>query len=779
MILYILDDNFDEVEVIDGYESLIWTERFDKAGDFELRIFRGVTDRNAITQGTILGIHESKRMMVVEKIEENPTEDGNVVQVYTGRSMEGAFLANRVGRSDPVGSPKVLLNNLVRSTLLFGELDVRDKFDRLEFGTNQVYPASKIGPSVEAPSWSAPGWYNLLDVHESSSSDSAPLGFRIIRDRQKGRVFYENYTGNDRTEYGGMDTDATKLIYDNPYFNESDKMVRVWTNLAKNPGMTEDHALFLHKTSDGDSVPVLKSGDIDFSVVDIPEAVSGKGWKLTAPTGVASNQTSVTITAGNGQYNSLGEDWCGSPWYGRKIRITVSIYLPQAFAGTGLHPNRASFLIFSGKGSTQGNAIFSLTAPNTAGHHTLSGVVFLPASGNTGGFDSFRALFVHGGVTAGESVYFYNFTAVDVSSVAPTVDPAGFKMPYFDGEHSFDPDLIPSWSGGDANNGFGELWGKQVSGVRVAQNCVAIQTSKWSKEGGVSCRVINQGSRNLDTYVDFETNLSKGSTEWPVRRVTSWRHIDQSFSQVNSSYLGTFETGSVRSSPMSNSTGAENQATINIASGSGYVKFYPGFTDFGKSIYIDQLVVSPSSVGHTVRPNEPVIFSEELDTFILDKSAWDTSAYRNVVYIVREGQILQLDDIQGEDTGLHRRVTWVNAESLKPSDGPIQGQMLALGRKTLNEAREKRLIDGTVPSYSRYLYDRDYFLGDVVSVMNRSGMAVPARVTEQIFVQDQEGFRTYPTLSEERRIELGTWVAPRYNIHWISSDTLGVWSQQP
>lgn len=36
MEIYILDEGFYETDVIDSYESLIWTERFDSLGDFEL-----------------------------------------------------------------------------------------------------------------------------------------------------------------------------------------------------------------------------------------------------------------------------------------------------------------------------------------------------------------------------------------------------------------------------------------------------------------------------------------------------------------------------------------------------------------------------------------------------------------------------------------------------------------------------------------------------------------------------------------------------------------------
>ena len=36
MEIYVLNTNFESVAVVDEFESLIWTDRYDEAGDFEL-----------------------------------------------------------------------------------------------------------------------------------------------------------------------------------------------------------------------------------------------------------------------------------------------------------------------------------------------------------------------------------------------------------------------------------------------------------------------------------------------------------------------------------------------------------------------------------------------------------------------------------------------------------------------------------------------------------------------------------------------------------------------
>jgi hypothetical protein len=55
------------------------------------------------------------------------------------------------------------------------------------------------------------------------------------------------------------------------------------------------------------------------------------------------------------------------------------------------------------------------------------------------------------------------------------------------------------------------------------------------------------------------------------------------------------------------------------------------------------------------------------------------------------------------------------------------------------------------------------------------------RVTEQIFISDKEGTRSYPTLSLTAYITPGSWAAYDPTKAWfdLDSDTTDVWSNQP
>ena len=112
--LYQLDYQFQKSEVIDNYESLVWTDRWRGAGDFKLvmRDKHTLAHRLASTPSYLM-MSESNRIMMVESVDipsQSDENEGSVVTV-TGRSIE-AFLYNRSSKSysgkDPeqvTGSP--------------------------------------------------------------------------------------------------------------------------------------------------------------------------------------------------------------------------------------------------------------------------------------------------------------------------------------------------------------------------------------------------------------------------------------------------------------------------------------------------------------------------------------------------------------------------------------------------------------------------------------------------------------------------------------------------
>ena len=88
MDVWVLNTDFEAVGIIDYYISLIWTERYAEAGDFELYLKSDSSVFDIVQQGYYLYLKGAKMTMIIEQIEiQTDVEDGNEL-IITGRSLE-------------------------------------------------------------------------------------------------------------------------------------------------------------------------------------------------------------------------------------------------------------------------------------------------------------------------------------------------------------------------------------------------------------------------------------------------------------------------------------------------------------------------------------------------------------------------------------------------------------------------------------------------------------------------------------------------------------------
>lgn len=86
--VWILDQQFRSLKLIEAYESLLWTERFDRCGDFELYLPMNSELLSYIKQNNYVWIKESETLMIIEEIEIKTDVDlGNRLTI-SGRSIE-------------------------------------------------------------------------------------------------------------------------------------------------------------------------------------------------------------------------------------------------------------------------------------------------------------------------------------------------------------------------------------------------------------------------------------------------------------------------------------------------------------------------------------------------------------------------------------------------------------------------------------------------------------------------------------------------------------------
>lgn len=77
MYLILLDDDLMRRHVISIFESLIWTERFQKAGDFQLTLPMGIYPQNWFLECPFVMIDSSTELMETQKITVSTAQNGN------------------------------------------------------------------------------------------------------------------------------------------------------------------------------------------------------------------------------------------------------------------------------------------------------------------------------------------------------------------------------------------------------------------------------------------------------------------------------------------------------------------------------------------------------------------------------------------------------------------------------------------------------------------------------------------------------------------------------
>lgn len=107
------------------------------------------------------------------------------------------------------------------------------------------------------------------------------------------------------------------------------------------------------------------------------------------------------------------------------------------------------------------------------------------------------------------------------------------------------------------------------------------------------------------------------------------------------------------------------------------------------------------------------------------------------------------EEVVGKDgvkSGLERRELFVDAGRLS-DEGDTTSQLQQKGKEALAETDMTITFEGEIEASIQYIYGVDFFMGDVVQVVNDYGKEASSRITELIVSQDVNGERLTPTFS--------------------------------
>ena len=158
-------------------------------------------------------------------------------------------------------------------------------------------------------------------------------------------------------------------------------------------------------------------------------------------------------------------------------------------------------------------------------------------------------------------------------------------------------------------------------------------------------------------------------------------------------------------------------------------------------------------------------YAQETNPYVVFSPGFDNLLNSN--YIESEKTLKTIALVAGEGEGSNRKVTTVTKEAKTGLDrrevfieasgvsSYVNGQTISeseylkqLSQKGTEElAKNKKTIsfEGEADIASTYIFAEDYYIGDVVQVLNEFGCQARSRITEFIRSQDDTGLEYYPT----------------------------------
>lgn len=213
MDLYILDHDRDCIGIIDDAESVIWTPKYDMAGDFEVYAYASTKNLSLLQSGNYVSRLDDDMVGVIDKIVLTTDEDAGDHITATGKDLSG-LLGRRIVWNQTIltGTVEAAIRQLVTENVIsptkttraipkfiLGELNnFTEKIEKQVTGDNLLNAIVEICQSFE-------------------------YGFKVTMDSNKNFVF-NLYKGTDRSD---QQSDVPRVNF-SPEFDNITASEYVW-----------------------------------------------------------------------------------------------------------------------------------------------------------------------------------------------------------------------------------------------------------------------------------------------------------------------------------------------------------------------------------------------------------------------------------------------------------------------------------------------------------------------------------------------------------------------
>jgi hypothetical protein len=206
-------------------------------------------------------------------------------------------------------------------------------------------------------------------------------------------------------------------------------------------------------------------------------------------------------------------------------------------------------------------------------------------------------------------------------------------------------------------------------------------------------------------------------------------------------------------------------------------------------LYFEAYTGSDRTSVQTTLP--PVIFSEDMSNLQNTTEFSTNVGHFNVVRVIyfhkdefdnniTSSEVVEDPQVALSSGGFERKVKILTITSVPEEllEVDVPAYLQRLGREELTKSRTLSVYDGEIDQQGDYVYERDYFLGDMVEVRGNNGGAAFMRVVEQIIKEDKAGKSSYPSLITKTSINPGTWASWKYDVDWALIGSTEFWSNQ-
>lgn len=158
--------------------------------------------------------------------------------------------------------------------------------------------------------------------------------------------------------------------------------------------------------------------------------------------------------------------------------------------------------------------------------------------------------------------------------------------------------------------------------------------------------------------------------------------------------------------------------------------------------------------------NSPVIFSDEFDNILSSDYEMSTENFKNVALVAGEGEGLnRKTQVVGNASNLDRYELYVDSRDTSTNEGEIteaeyEKLLQEEGFESLSETIITESFEGSIEPNTTYILNEDYFLGDIVQVINEYGISSSPRIIEIIDSEDDTGRTIIPTYSTSVDLDL-------------------------